>query len=237
MEAIILAGGKGTRLQSIITEVPKPMAPIGDKPFLFYLLKKLYKEGVTKIILSVGYKQESIINYFGNSFENVPIVYSTEKELLGTGGAIAQSLEYCNEENVFIINGDTYIELNYSQMFQFHREKQAHISMCLKEMKHYSRYGTVHIDTNLRVIGFEEKKFQEQGLINAGVYCIQKRLKEYFPTQTKFSFETDFLEKQYSNFKVFGYVSNSYFIDIGIPEDYQKAIHDFTNSEIYSNKE
>lgn len=227
MEAIILAGGKGTRLQSIIKDVPKPMAPINGKPFLYYLLKKLQNSGIKKIILSVGYKYKTIIEYFDDSFYGIPIVYSIEEELLGTGGAIAKSLHFCNEEDVFVINGDTYLDLNYIDMYNFHKEKKSKLTLCLKEMKNYSRYGTVIVDEKNKVIGFEEKKFKEVGFINAGVYCLNKELIDKFKLNTKFSFENDFLEKKFQDIPIFAYICNAYFIDIGIPEDYYSALKDF----------
>ena len=112
MEAIVLAGGLGTRLRSVVSELPKPMAPVGDKPFLEYILKYLKKNGIDKVVLSVGYKWETIKEYFGDSFEDIELVYSIENEPLGTGGAIKQAMEYVSDVNVFIVNGDTFFDID-----------------------------------------------------------------------------------------------------------------------------
>ena len=116
LEAIVLAGGLGTRLKSVVSNVPKPMAPIGDKPFLEYILKYLKKNGITRAILSVGYKSEIIEEYFGNNFEGIDLVYSVEKEPLGTGGAIKKAMSKVKSNQVYIINGDTFFDINLKSL-------------------------------------------------------------------------------------------------------------------------
>jgi len=221
-QAIILAGGFGTRLQSIVKEVPKPMADISGKPFLVHLLSNLQNQGFKKIIISVGYLKEKIINFFGNSYLGMEISYAIETNPLGTGGAIVNSLNYINKnEPVFIINGDSFLNIDYKKMFKNHRED---FSMVLRKMSNCSRYGVIEIDDNLYVKKFIEKSDQNiSGLINAGIYLINPKIFNQFSLPEKFSFEIDFLVKNINKLKIYSFLSEDYFIDIGIPEDYQKA--------------
>lgn len=220
MKAIILVGGFGTRLQSVVKDIPKPMADINTKPFLSYLLDKLSVHGIREIILSVGYKQETIKEYFQTSYKGMTINYSSEDEPLGTGGAIKKAIGYLEEnEEVLILNGDTFFDLDLKKFIAL--VKGSEISIALKPMKHFDRYGSVEVDGN-NVISFKEKKFVDNGLINAGIYLVNsnfiKRMHEDI-----FSFEL-FLEEQ-KNIQY--YIEDSYFIDIGIPQDYKKAQIDF----------
>lgn len=222
-EAIILAGGLGTRLRPIIKEVPKPMAPLKDKPFLHFLLKYLKKNQVQKIILAVSYKKELIVDYFKNSFEGVKIEYSLEENPLGTGGALKQSLEQVESENVFVLNGDTYFDVDLRDFYEFHENRGSEISLALKLLNETARYGTVILDEKGKIIGFQEKENQSSAIINGGIYVINKKaflsFTKNFPE--KFSFEKDVLPSL--TLKTFGKVYDGYFIDIGIPEDYLKA--------------
>lgn len=223
MQPIILAGGLGKRLQGVTGNViPKPMVDINGKPFLEYLLLNLSKYNVTKIILSVGHKYEIIKEYFGNSFRNVPIKYSIESSPLGTGGAIKKALGYVKEDNVFIFNGDTYFDVNLNAMLRKHLASNADMTIALKEMIDFDRYGCVEVE-NDRIAGFEEKKFYAKGFINGGIYLLSKDISVRFPEMERFSFEKDFMEKKLKELNVKPFVSNEYFIDIGIPEDYCKA--------------
>ncbi len=229
MEVIILAGGFGTRLQSVVKDVPKPMAEINGKPFLEYLLEYLSQYSITKIILSVGYKQDVIKEYFQNSYKHISLGYSCEDEPLGTGGAIKQALKLIAPEtkNVLVLNGDTFFQIDLQKLKKINDTLSADITISLKEMIDFDRYGAIKIESNL-VKKFEEKKFYKKAYINAGVYMIKKNIFDTL-SETKFSFE-EFLEKNLALLKVCSYISNkSYFIDIGIPEDYEKAKDDFKN--------
>src|ERR1035437_1166127 len=168
MEAIILAGGFGTRIQSVISDVPKPMAPVCGKPFLYYILQNLVQQKIERIILAVGYKNEVIINYFGYKFQSAALIYSVEDEPLGTGGGIRKAIEMTIGKKILIINGDTYFDLSISELDQFHSNGHFDLTMCLKPMKHFERYGTVTVDHN-RVSGMKEKQSCDSGLINGGV--------------------------------------------------------------------
>lgn len=226
MEAIVLAGGFGTRIQSVVSDVPKPMAPVVGKPFLYYLLKSLVKQDIRKIILAVGYKKEAIIDHFGKKFESANLLYSVEEEPLGTGGGIRNALEMSENEEVLILNGDTYFDLPLKDLILFHQHGSYDLTMSLKPLENFDRYGTVVIEKD-RVERMKEKQPCEKGLINGGVYVLNKRVLNKFPLNTRFSFETEVLEKEVHQLNFGAFVSDAYFMDIGIPEDYQKAQEDF----------
>ena len=220
MEAVILAGGLGTRLRSVIDDIPKPMAPIKDVPFLKYILDYLIDNNVNRVILAVGYKWEVIEQYFGNQYKELELVYSIENEPLGTGGAIKQALEMCNTEDIFIINGDTYFNVDLIAMKKSHVTNKADLTIATKLMNNFDRYGKVVVEKGF-IIGFQEKQFNKEGLINGGIYLCKKDSLAHID-MTKFSFEKDFMEKEIANKQIISFESHEYFIDIGIPEDYRK---------------
>jgi len=228
-EVIILAGGLGTRLRKVVPNVPKPMVNINGKPFLEYLLLFLKKQGIEKVILSVGYKYEIIKNYFGNFFEGMELKYSIEKELLGTGGAIKKSLSFVEEDMVFILNGDTLFKINFESLYSFHTKKQSYLTVALKYMKNFSRYGCVEIDKDNKIVSFKEKGFYKEGLINGGIYLLNKEFYLFLAPMEKFSFEKEILEKFYKTYNFYGFPTNGYFIDIGVPNDYERAKREFQN--------
>lgn len=219
MEAIVLAGGLGTRLRSMVSDLPKPMAPIAEKPFLEYILSYLQKNGVTKVILSVGYKWETIQDYFSDNFQNIELVYSIENEPLGTGGAIKKAMEEVDGPDVYIINGDTFFDVPLSSLDLYSGSK---LVLSLKQMKDFERYGCVESDEEGIVTAFTEKGYRVQGNINGGVYLAKKDIFNNFDLADKFSFE-EFMENNYRALKISVKVFENYFIDIGIPDDYIKA--------------
>lgn len=225
MEAIILAGGFGTRLAHIVKDVPKPMADVCGKPFLTYILDDIINKGITKSILAVGYKKEIIMNYFGSEYHNCYIEYSDEDKPLFTGGAIKKALKKCKDENVLIINGDTFFDVDLKGMFDSHIQNNADITVACKEMLNFDRYGTVSIEKG-RITEFKEKVFTEKGIINGGIYIIKRNLLNDIKEE-KFSFETDYMEKKIKNKNIYAFLSDGYFIDIGIEKDYYKAQEDF----------
>jgi len=231
-EAIILAGGLGTRLRKVVKDIPKPMAEINGKPFLVYLLKYLSFQGIEKVIFSVGYKHEAIINYFGSNFENLNLIYSIEETPLGTGGAIKKSLNYLDSEEALILNGDTFFKINIHKFHNLHKTYNSYLSIALKKVKNPSRYGIVEIDENFRIKKFYEKEqLKKGGLINGGIYFLNKSFFTSLKMPDVFSFERDFLEKYYQNYDFYGFPCEGYFIDIGIPEDYEKAKEELKNFE------
>lgn len=229
-EAIILAGGLGTRLSHLLPDLPKCMAPVNNKPFLEYLLNYLSKQNIKKIILSVGYRYEPIINYFGHSFKNLSIKYAIEPEPLGTGGAIAYAARYTENQNFFILNGDTIFPANLEKLELAHFNKNADISILIKRLDNTSRFGTVIINKNYKITGFKEKQnINLKGYINGGIYIINKNILNNKNLNKKFSFEKDLLEKYYIDNNFYALNSDAYFIDIGVPEDYHKAEKEFPN--------
>ena len=230
MDAIVLVGGLGTRLRSLVSEVPKPMAPVGEVPFLDILLARLLRHrAIDRLVLAVGYKREVVQDYFGDRLKGREIAYAIETEPLGTGGGIRNAIAHARSDEVLVVNGDTLFDVDLEAMVAYHRQQQADLTLALKPMREFDRYGTVQL-AGTRVVGFEEKRYQLEGTINGGIYLLERDLFER-PLEgskaaslpEKFSFETDFLERYLQQLRVCGFVSEGYFIDIGIPEDYRRA--------------
>jgi D-glycero-alpha-D-manno-heptose 1-phosphate guanylyltransferase len=224
MEAIILAGGFGTRLSHIIKDVPKPMAPVCGNPFLKYIIDDLAIKGITRIIMAVGYKQDVIVDYFGTLYRNIKISYSREEYPLLTGGAIKKALKECEEESILIINGDTFFDVDLNGLINIHKNNNADITIALKYLENFERYGTVEFNNN-KIIAFEEKKYKEKGYINGGIYVIKKNLLE-LNLENKFSLE-EYITNKVLDINIFAFLSDGYFIDIGVPADYEKVQIDF----------
>lgn len=219
-EAIILAGGLGTRLRSAVPELPKCMAPVGGKPFIHYVTDYFRKAGIGHFIFALGYKNTYFDEFFRESFPDGGYSVSLEQEPLGTGGAIRQACALARTDTVLILNGDTFFRIDLKALSFFHAQNDADCSLCLKPMRDFDRFGSVELDGEQRVTTFREKQHYVSGLINGGVYALDPRsfLDEDLPE--KFSFEKDYLEK--GDHRLFGFVQDTYFIDIGIPEDYRR---------------
>lgn len=224
MEAIILAGGMGTRLQSVVSDVPKCMAPVAGKPFLSYLFATLENAGFNHIILSLGYKHEVILKWLPTYKTGMDIDFVIEDTPLGTGGAVKFALSKARQENTFILNGDTFFHIDYASMLKQHRATGAEATLALKEMRDFARYGTILTENNT-ITAFREKQYRAKGLINAGTYLIRRDALAACPD--KFSLEKDYFETNVPLGNIAGFPSGGYFIDIGIPEDYAKAQTDF----------
>jgi len=221
-EAVILAGGLGTRLRSVVDDLPKSMAPLNGRPFLHYILREIGSSGVERIILATGYKSDIIRKYFGSSFGNISLVYSEESEPLGTGGAIKHACTHISGENFFVINGDTLYKVSLEDMEKSFISWGTPVTVALKPMNSFDRYGNVSLQGTL-ISAFSEKQFCSKGLINGGVYIINRKWLGENAVDKKFSFEKDVLEKNAGRGNLSGFISDSYFIDIGIPEDYSRA--------------
>ena len=223
-QAIILAGGFGTRLQGVVKDVPKPMAPVNGRPFLTYILDYLIEYQYNKVILSVGYLHEKIESYFGKQYKSLEIDYAVETEPLGTGGGILFAMSKCVTDNVLVINGDTMFKVDLAEFEQFHAEKNALLSIVLREVEDVSRYGSVTIGNDNLIVLFAEKQVTfGRGYINGGVYLINRELFRKYPQPQKFSFEKDLMTRFYRQELFYAMPSDGYFIDIGIPEDYARA--------------
>lgn len=229
-EAIILAGGFGTRLKSVVQDIPKPMAPVNGHPFLEYVLDALLPYNIERVILSIGYRGEVIQEHFGEAYKKMRILYSVEDEPLGTGGGIKKATELCECESVFVLNGDTFFDVDLNQLHHFFIKNEADLALSLKFMEEFDRYGTVELDKGGRVIAFNEKQYCSKGLINGGVYLMKTSIFEPYKLPERFSFEKDLMERYFSQSKIYGKDLDAYFIDIGIPEDYQKAQEELGNN-------
>jgi D-glycero-alpha-D-manno-heptose 1-phosphate guanylyltransferase len=222
-EAIILAGGLGTRLRSAVPDLPKCLAPVRGRPFIGYVTDHFRKEGIEKFIFALGYKSSFFDDFFRTAFPDGGYEISLEEKPLGTGGAIRQACGLAKERSVLILNGDTFFGAELQPLSAFHDSREGDCTLSLKPMQDFDRFGVVELDGGGRVIGFREKMQYAAGLINAGVYALDRErfLTEDLPPV--FSFEKDYLERFYRSRPFFGLVQDTYFIDIGIPEDYERV--------------
>ena len=228
MKAVILAGGLGTRLKSRVPDLPKPMAPVANRPFLEYLLDRIIEGGIEEIIISVGHLADLIITHFGSSYKNTPIKYAHEQEPLGTGGAIRYALQKLDDEPVLVLNGDTLLNLNYKQLIDWYKNTRPKIAMILRHVPNTDRYGSVEINYDV-VTGFHEKGKTGPGFINTGIYILTPSMYQSLNITGKHSFELDVLQKHIAELSPKAYITSEYFIDIGIPEEYEKAQHELPN--------
>ena len=233
-EAIILVGGLGTRLRDAVPYLPKCMAPVAGRPFLFYVINYLRSQGIEKFIFSLGYKHEIIEEYLHSQFSTLTYQSVIEEEPLGTGGAIQLALSKATEKNVAIANGDTLFKINLHEAGLFHTHNNAECTLLLKPMQNFDRYGVVELTKDQLVKSFKEKQFYTAGTINGGLYIlnVSKFLDEEFPV--KFSFEKNYLESTLSlpkgkERRIYGLVQDEYFIDIGIPEDYNRVQNELSS--------
>lgn len=227
-EAIILAGGFGKRLKTVVDDVPKPMAKINNRPFLEYLLSYLDFWGVNHVVISVGYQKEIIIQHFGKNYKGIDIDYATEDEPLGTGGAVKNAMTCIKGSHTFVFNGDTFFEINLRRLSDFRRIKECDVCIILKFVDNTSRYGAIEYDEDNRIVNFVEKdENAEEGYVNGGVYYLNKNefLNHNFPKQ--FSIEKDYFQKYYSEEPFYALRCFSYFRDIGTPEDFKLAQDEF----------
>lgn len=222
-EAIVLAGGLGTRLREAVPDLPKCMAPVNGKPFIHYVVRHLQNQGIKKFIFSLGYQSEAFMQFLSEELQPGDFEIALEKEPLGTGGAIQFAAGFAKEQNTVVVNGDSIFQTDLAIQSAFHFGKKADCTLALKPMVSFDRYGVVELNPDQSIALFKEKQFYEKGLINGGVYIlnIPRFLSEDLPD--KFSFETDYLQQFYAVRNIYGLIQDGYFIDIGIPEDYLRA--------------
>ncbi|MCE3282377.1 MAG: nucleotidyltransferase [Chitinophagaceae bacterium] len=220
-EAIILAGGLGTRLKEAVPGLPKCMAPVNGKPFIEYVIDHLRAQGITDFIFALGYKSEAFQEYLFHS--DIRAVLSVEHEPLGTGGAIRLACEKATGEQVIVTNGDTLFKCDLDKLAAFHEAKDGDCTLCLKPMWDFDRYGVVETEQEGVITSFREKQFYEHGYINGGLYALNAKRLLSKGLPEKFSFEKDYLEAFHEERKMYGMVQDEYFIDIGVPEDYERA--------------
>lgn len=227
MECVILAGGMGTRLRSVVSNVPKCMAPVAGKPFLHYQFETLEKTGFSHVILSLGYKHQIVEDWVSSLKTKLQITPIVENQPLGTGGGIRLALTLATEPNIFILNGDSFLRVDFEEMMKIHISTNAVATLALKEMHNFDRFGLVELNSSHQITAFKEKQFCHSGLINGGIYILQKKSLKDSPE--RFSLEHDFFEKKVKENFFAGFITSGYFTDIGTPEDYAKAQSVFSN--------
>lgn len=233
MEAILLCGGLGTRLRSVVSDRPKPMADIAGKPFLHYLVKMLSESGVKHLIFALGYMGEQIETYFKSGEDyGLSISYSYEDSPLGTGGAIRNALSNVSGENVLVLNADTYFHTDYESLLREQLKNKAAMTIASRKIEDISRYGAILKDESGRILRWNEKMSSDQvetprpGEINGGIYVMQKSLIEKIP-EGKQSLENDCIPAWLEDGLYLQAIpSDGYFMDIGIPEDYAQFKED-----------
>lgn len=228
MEALILVGGLGSRLKDVVKGTPKPLAEISGKPFLTWVLDFLAKQGISRVVLATGYMSEKIKNTIGLSWGSMTVDYVFEEELLGTGGAIKNALQHIKNNSFFILNGDTWLNLNYCDFMDEVMQSDCDLGIALTKIQNSSRYGSVKLDDKY-ITDFYEKNLISAGYINAGVYFVKNKEKLTFPLDHVFSFEKDVLISLAKKRKILGFIKTSGFVDIGVPEDYFKAKQEAKN--------
>jgi D-glycero-alpha-D-manno-heptose 1-phosphate guanylyltransferase len=228
-EAIVLAGGLGTRLRGVIgADLPKPLAPVAGRPFLEHVLDHLAQSGVTRVVLSIGYRGEAIRAHFGGAYRDLELRYAPEDEPLGTGGAIQHALAATEAPTVFVVNGDSLLAADLAAAARRFAEVRADVVMCLRAVPDTARYGAVRTAADGRVLGYAEKGAAGPGTINGGLYLVRRDLFAGAGLPRQFSFERDFLERRCDDLRIYGLVTDGYFIDIGIPADYARAQRELT---------
>lgn len=222
-EAIVLAGGFGTRLAHVVPDVCKPMAPVACRPFLRFIMDQLAAAGFDRAVVADGYRREQIEGFFGSAYRGMAIEYSPEVTPLLTGGAVRRALGRCESDWVFVLNGDTWLDVDFAAMEAVASDapEDASAVIAVKRMHGFERYGTVDVDADGTLTAFHEKRPCEEGLINAGVYLLRRDALDNMPE--KFSLESDYFERVVGDGSLRAAECAGGFIDIGVPEDYELA--------------
>ncbi len=221
-EAVILAGGLGTRLRAEVTDLPKTLAPVNGRPFITYLLDALASRGVRHTVLATGYLAPKVERALGETWSGMRLSYSVEHHPLGTGGALRRATSLTAGGSVIVLNGDTYLELDVDAFAGSMAAKGAELGIALAAVPDVARYGAVLVASGL-VTSFGEKAQQGPGLINAGVYYASKAALAALPARESFSLETEVLAPAAAAGRLHAFTDTHRFIDIGIPEDYARA--------------
>lgn len=221
--AFILCGGLGTRLRSVVSDVPKSMAKIGARPFLEIQLLQLRSQGIRRVVLGTGYLGEQIESYFGDGSRlGLTVAYSRETEPLGTGGAIRLALDRLSSP-ALILNGDSYCQCDLVALADFYDQRGADFVMAVREIEKASRYGRVRVEDGDRLGGFEEKSGADlPGLINTGIYLCNRDIIAGIPAGRAVSFERETIPSALAR-PCHVFRTSGIFIDIGVPDDYQRA--------------
>jgi D-glycero-alpha-D-manno-heptose 1-phosphate guanylyltransferase len=225
---LVLVGGLGTRLRPLMSEIPKPMAPIGGKPFLEYLVRWVGCSGFDQVVLCAGYRASQIEGYFGRG-ENfgVKIAYSVESEPLGTWGAIRQAMEQFPGQHFLVVNGDSFLQVELKALLDFHLKKRALATLAVLVVSDRSRFGSIRLASDGRISKFSEKGSEGSGLINGGVYCLSREILRVAPKRAA-SLEKEVFPAIIQG-GLYGMTVQGYFVDIGIPKEYQRLAGDAEN--------
>lgn len=221
-EAIVLAGGFGTRLAAMVPDLPKPMAPVNGRPFLAYLLDALIGSGFDLAVLAVGYRSGRIREHFGERHRSLPLRYSVEDVPLGTGGAIRRAMTQIGAADFLVLNGDTWLDVDHAAMLAAHVRARSRLTVAVHAVDDAARFGALDIDGS-RIRSFREKGRGGPGSINAGVYALSGDIFANRTLPAAFSFETDFLVPHVGDIAPLAFPADGLFIDIGVPEDYERA--------------
>jgi len=227
MEAVVLAGGRGSRLRPRVCDRPKALAPVAGRPFLAWLLDDLADAGFARVILSVGHLGEMIRSTFGNAYRSLELAYAVETSPLGTGGAMRNALAAASSPNgpVWALNGDSIVRLSYANMWTQHEKQRANplaITMAVTRAENARRYGALQIEGG-RVISLTPRGDPRPGPINAGTYLVHRKLFDEWSLPAAFSFEADFLARFTDLLEIAAFEPDGWFIDIGTPDDYDRA--------------
>ena len=221
-EAIVLVGGLGTRLRPVLTEVPKPLAPVAGRPFLAWVLDRLADQRINHVVLATGHLAAQVEAAIGHAWKHMRVSYSVETQPLGTGGAIRLARPLLAGGGVHVLNGDTYLRYDLDRLSGLIDSGAADLAMALAQVPDAARYGAVQC-TGDSVSAFLEKGTIGPGMINAGCYFIGPVALSALPAKEVFSFETDVLAPMVAAGRVRAETRTDGFIDIGIPEDYRRA--------------
>lgn len=224
MKAVILVGGEGTRLRPLTYTTVKAMVPVLNRPFIEYVIRYLGNHNIKEVILALGYKPDCITDYFGDASQlGTNLVYSVETEPLGTAGAVKNAEKHI-DDTFFILNGDIFTDINLTEMFRFHKDKGAKVTIALTPVDDPTRFGVVETDSNQQVTRFVEKPKREQvtsNMINAGIYIVEDQVLKRIPEGKRFMFERDVFPTLLAEGEpVFSYATDAYWIDTGTPEQY-----------------
>lgn len=223
VDGIILAGGQGTRLRSVVSDRPKVVALVNGKPFLARLLEQLRQAGVRSVVLSTGYMADLVESTIGETYDGIRIRYSREQQPLGTAGGVRHALGQTTSDPILVLNGDSFCEVDLEQVCKFHRAQRARATIVLAQVEDTTRFGRVETDSAGAVTGFEEKgAAASAGWINAGVYCLSREVAQAIPVAQACSLEREIFPRLIGT-GLFGFKAGREFLDIGTPRSYEEA--------------
>jgi D-glycero-alpha-D-manno-heptose 1-phosphate guanylyltransferase len=227
VKAIVLCGGLGTRLGELTREVPKPLLDVGGRPFMHYVLDRLAAAGIVDVTLATSFQSGMFAGLYGDRWCGIRIRHSVEQEPLGTGGAVRQAMAVAQADEALVLNGDTLFEMSIEAFIAFQRARQAQVAVAVRRVADASRYGSVHKARDGRVVRFGEKSEHGDGLVNAGIYIIQASAFDEVKA-LRFSLENDLLAIGSERLSMYAFEAEGYFVDIGIPEDLDRARRDLS---------